>query len=269
MEDLLVVVIDSGTGRSISLLNKLEKVVGVRVYVLNATMLREAQDLINAEIEYSDTGSRKLLRRSLTLPEIGCADSHNQARELLSNSEYGGVILEDDARICDVTAFIQLSRIFLVNLQGQSAVLNHSNSASLSQTCSSHEDGRLSFRKLLAPSPLAVGYACTPSGAKQLFLNNTPIRYVSDWPNRNVAFYGANHDFVHHGDGSTVSTIDPSQSSARNQKSVLRSASILLGFDFVSYTYQYGLDFSYFKDIWWKTFAHKISFLRGRKFFVQ
>ena len=268
MAEMLVVIIDSGTGRSIPLLNQLKSIDGIRLQILEATMIRNLQDLDNLGVEYSDLEAQKLLRRSLTFPEIGCASSHNQARKLLSQSPYGGVILEDDARICDVLKFVQVSKHFLLNLHEGSAVLNLSNTSPLQHRCDQSGDGRLYFRKVISPSPLAVGYVCTSQAAMQLFRNNNPIQYVSDWPNKGVSFFVANHEFVHHGDGRTVSTIDPSQSSARNRKSIFRSISILFGFDFVVYTFRFGLNFTYFTEIWWRTLAHKVFFIRGRKFFV-
>lgn len=188
MEEMLVVVIDSGTGRSIPLLNQLKSIDGIRLHILEATMIRNLQDLDNLGVEYSDLEARKLLRRSLTFPEVGCASSHNQARKLLSQSPNGGVVLEDDARICDVLKFVQISKHFLLNLHEGSAVLNLSNTSPLQQRCNQSGDGRLYFRKLISPSPLAVGYVCTSQAAVQLFRNNSPIQYVSDWPNKGVSF---------------------------------------------------------------------------------
>lgn len=269
MDKLLVVVIDSGTGRKLPLVKQLENREDIKVELLAASMLRTVADLEFSSIEYSDFEARKYLGRSMSLPEVGCANSHNQARLLLASSPNGGVILEDDARICNLDSFVSISNYFLSSRLSKSAVLNLSNPALWSVDHLEPRINNLYFVKGICPTPLAVGYAATPQGAFRMVSNNSPIRFVSDWPSEGVSFYSPSHKLVHHGDSKTVSTIDPSQTSSRNQKSYLRAFSIILGIDFIAYLIKFGIDTAYFRKVWWVTFRHKISFLRGTRHYVR
>ena len=265
MKKLLIIVIDSGTGRSTPLMKQLNSSVEIEVKIIPANMLRTEKDLEISGIKYSKENSLKYLGRPMSLPEIGCASSHNRARYLLASTLSGGVILEDDGRICNLDSFISLSKSFLIARIQDCAVLNLSNSNSLSGTCSDSRDIDRYYVRKVSPTPLAVGYAITSSAAKRMCSNNDPIEYVSDWPSTGVAFYSPSHQFIHHGDGMTVSTIDPSQSSLRHDRSFFRSLSVLLGVHFILQALRFGFDGSYFQKVWWVTFSDKVSFLRGFK----
>ncbi len=269
MSKLLVVVIDSGTGRSLPLINQLETRGDLEVQLLSANMLQSKEDLHTSNVQYSDFDSIKYLGRSLSLAEIGCASSHNQARVLLAATSIGGVVLEDDARICDLDGFVTLSEFFLKSRQRIAAVLNLSNPRPLMEFFSDSHGKGLYYARRISPTPLAVGYAITSMAAKRMVENNNPIQYVSDWPSMGVSFFSAGHGLVHHGDGKTVSTIDPNQESQRNEKSLQKALSILLGIDFISHVTKFGLNTSYLRKVWWITFSHKVSFLRGYRHYVK
>lgn len=269
MNKLLVVVIDSGTERSCALINQLKTNVELEVQTIAANMLRTDADLHFSNTEYSDFDSLKYMGRSLTFPEIGCASSHNQARSLLASSFDGGVILEDDARICDLDEFVTLARFFLLSREKSSAVLNLSNPVPLNGKCPELRQSDLYYVRRVSPAPLAVGYVATSLAAGRLLSNNEPIHYVSDWPGIGVSFFTAGHGLVHHGDGKTVSTIDPAQSSRRNERSFRKAFSVLLGIDFLAHLLKFGFNSKYFQRVWWVTFSHKISFLRGYRHYVK
>jgi GR25 family glycosyltransferase involved in LPS biosynthesis len=269
VDKLLVLVIDSGSGRSLPLIKQLLTGGDLKVQLISANMLRTNDDLNSSDIRYSDFDSKKYLGRSLTLPEIGCASSHNNARSLLAASSNGGVILEDDARICDLNGFETLSKYFLASQKNDTAVLNLSNPDSLTGMFPESCGKDLFYTRRVCPTPLAVGYVVTTMAAKRLIANNNPIQYVSDWPSSGVSFFSAGHGFVHHGDGQTVSTIDPTQVSQRNERSFLKALSILLGIDFLTHMIKFGFNNSYFRKVWWVTFSHKVSFIRGYRHYVK
>jgi hypothetical protein len=269
MNKVLVVVIESGTGRSSPLIEQLKSRGDLEVQSIAANMLRTNADIQFSGIQYSDFDSLKYLGRSLSFPEIGCASSHNNARMLIVSSSNGGVILEDDARICNLDNFVTLTRFFLSSRIDDSAVLNLSNPVPLTATCSGPTEKDLYYARRVSPTPLAVGYVTTVLAAGRMLANNAPIQYVSDWPGTGVSFFSSGHGLVHHGDGQTISTIDPTQSSQRNKRSFLKALSILLGFDYLSHTFKFGIDSSYFQKVWWVTFSHKISFLRGYRHYVK
>ncbi len=269
MDKILVIVINSGSKRSSPLLNQLRTREELEIHSISANMLKDEADLQLAGIQYSDLEAVKYMGRSLSFPEIGCASSHNYARSLLATSANGGIILEDDARICDLEYFATLSRVFLSSQKNIPAVLNLSNSLPLTDICSGPQESDLYLAKRFSPTPLAVGYVITSLGAGKLLSNNNPIRYVSDWPAQGVSFFSAGHGLVHHGDSQTQSTIDPAQASKRNGRSYKKSLTILLGIDFLHHMTRYGFDLSYFQKVWWKTFSHKFSFLRGFRHYVN
>ena len=268
MGKLFVVVIDSGTGRSLPLVNQLKTREDLEVQLITANMLKTKDDLNFSDIQYSDIDSLKYLGRSLSLPEIGCASSHNQARALIAASSVGGVVLEDDARICDLDNFVDLSVFFLASRKNDAAVLNLSNPLPFSEIFSHSQGSDVYYTRRVCPTPLAVGYATTTIAAERMVENNDPIQCVADWPSKGVSFFSTGHGLVHHGDGQTVSTIDPTQVSQRNKRSFLKALSILLGIDFLSHIIKFGLNASYFRKIWWATFSHKISFIRGYRHYV-
>ena len=269
MDKILVIVINSGTERSSPLIKQLSSREELEIHSIAAHMLRTEADLQLAGIQYSDLEAVKYMGRSLSFPEIGCASSHNYARSLLASSANGGVILEDDARICDLDYFVTLSSVFLSSQENSPAVLNLSNSLPLIDTCSGPQENDLYLARRFSPTPLAVGYVITSLGAGKLLSNNNPIQYVSDWPAKGVSFFSAGHGLVHHGDSQTQSTIDPAQASKRNVRSYKRSLFILLGIDFLHHVVKFGIDFSYFQKVWWMTFSHKVSFLRGFRHYVN
>jgi len=269
MDKLLVIIINSGSERSSPLIEQLRTREDLEIHSIAANMLKTEEDLQLAGVQYSDSEALKYMGRSLSFPEIGCASSHNYARSLLALSAIGGVILEDDARICDLADFVTLSRVFLSSQQNNPAVLNLSNSLPLTDTCSGPQENDLFLARRISPTPLAVGYAITSLGAGKLLSNNNPIQYVSDWPAHGVLFFSAGHGLVHHGDSQTQSTIDPAQASKRNVRSYKRALSILFGIHFFRHMIKFGIDFSYFQKVWWMTFSHKVSFLRGFRHYVK
>jgi hypothetical protein len=268
MWKMKVIVIDSGSGRSASLLKKLNEFGGIDLQVLPASMTRNENQFRISGIEYSDPLALKLLGRSMSFPEIGCANSHNLARSIIARSEIGGVILEDDARICDFNNFFRISCGFLLKKSGKPGLLNLSNLGPLLQKCNLGTSDNLYFSRRICPSPLAVGYVVTSQAAEEMLRNNVPISMVSDWPISKVQCFSPSHQFVHHGDGLTVSIIDPGEVSLRQKRSAIRSLSILTGFHFLFQTHDFGIAKLYGKRVWWPIFSNKFRFLKGQRIYV-
>ena len=111
--------------------------------------------------------------------------------------------------------------------------------------------------------------AVTPRGALKLVENNSPISMVSDWPVDGISCYKPNHQLVHHGDGTLISTIDPKQNSHRNSKSTKLSLSILIGIYYIS---KRALDISFvifMKRMWWPIVANKLRFAEGPRIYAK
>jgi hypothetical protein len=141
--------------------------------------------------------------RSMTIQELGCARAHYLAREVVADSEVGGVIFEDDARFNEPNRILRIALDFLGKHRGQSAVLNLC-ASSLSPF---HVNQSIDVVKLLGHSPLAVAYVLTPEAARELNRANSPITWVSDWPYSKVAHSICVPALVAHGDEHSGSEI--------------------------------------------------------------
>ncbi len=210
---LLVVVIETpGTTRSQPILNAIEGDSRFRLIHLEACMLSSINEARINDIKFDSANFSFFQARTMSPQEIGCAVSHNWARKLISDSEFGGVILEDDARIVNVSRFYFEAHSFLESELGRASVL------SLNQFRSSADYGfqRIGYQKLFGKPELAVAYALTPLAASMLEESNNPVVTVSDWPQSGVQYFSMFDETVLHGDDETISTIDVSGTLKRN-----------------------------------------------------
>ena len=221
------------SNRSIPLLKTLRKHPQIRVNLIDAIMLKNESDLTRENISVNRNYFQAIEGRNLTLPEIGCAYSHNLARQLVMNTSFGGVILEDDARISNLDAFFTSAIDFLQSNSDQDTIIvltgmmkNHNKHKVLKS------DEYPKLVRLLGNAPLAVAYALTHKAAGNLFNANSPIKYVADWPEGGSTFCFANPPTVIHGDGLSVSSIAPSGNTFRLGPSFVKKLSL---FTFYSY----------------------------------
>jgi GR25 family glycosyltransferase involved in LPS biosynthesis len=219
--------------RSFTLIETLRKHPRIRVNIIDATMLKSESDLTGEKIPVDRNYFQAIEGRDLTFPEIGCAHSHNLARQHVMNSTFGGVILEDDARISDLEAFYTSTLDFLRSNSNRDLIIVLTG---MMKNHNKHKEMKPGdcprFVRLLGNAPLAVAYALTPQAAGKLFNANSPIRYVADWPVRTSTFGFANPPTVIHGDGLTISSIAPSGNSFRLGPSLMKKLSL---FTFYSY----------------------------------
>ena len=156
------------------------------------------------------TFAKLIYGRALLEKEVCCSISHNIARTLVSKYSKGGVILEDDARIISEQRFYKTVSNFLDHAEGPSLLnlsidkpLEHKSMKFLSETLDA------GFFSISGPARLAVGYALTAKAASTLVEQNTPVKYLADWPLAEVKYFATNFPSIAHGDKSTLSTIDP------------------------------------------------------------
>ena len=221
------------SNRSIPLLKTLRKHPQIRVNLIDAIMLKSEIDLTRENISANRNYFQAIEGRNLTLPEIGCAHSHNLARQLVMKTPFGGVILEDDARISDLNAFFKSAIDFLQSNSDRDMIIvltGMMNNHNKHKVLKSGEYPKLV--RLLGNAPLAVAYALTPKAAGNLLNANSPIKYVADWPEGGSTFCFANPPTVIHGDGLSVSSIAPSGNTFRLGPSFLKKLSL---FTFYSY----------------------------------
>lgn len=151
--------------------------------------------------------------RVLSRNERACAISHTRAREIIAESDKGGLILEDDARILDLQILESVSQEFLEE-KGKSpsalGLLDYSGATDSSKRNRSHlNHGR--FHRLLAEAPLAVGTLLTPEAAVGLVTSAGEYSQLADWPHAKCKFYFLSRGCISHGDLTTSSVIgDPS-----------------------------------------------------------
>lgn len=165
--------------------------------------------------------------RKLSLAEIGCALAHNNAREYLSKKEFGGIILEDDARIVDIDYFYSAAKNFL-ELTQVAALLNMSTSL-ISEELDYEPIWKINMRKQKTYTSLSVGYALNKLGAESL--SSTAHRFfsVADWPYAKISKYTLTYPAITHGDAFSASIIDPNGTLNRSS-STLKNRLMLFSF---------------------------------------
>lgn len=144
--------------------------------------------------------------RSLSQSERACAVSHQRARAIISQSDFGGIILEDDARISD------LDRLYYYSSQFLQKKLNKPRILSLVSYFMNEPDSSLGklrefYYPLFSDAPLAVATAMTPKAAAALVSNSKKSSMVADWPHSRCKFYVLRKGVVNHGDSETSSVI--------------------------------------------------------------
>jgi hypothetical protein len=148
-----------------------------------------------------------LYGKRLSNGEIGCAISHREAQNILANSILGGVILEDDARISDLSKFEEVVWKFLNSEENNCSVLsllpwNH-RVQQLDSINAEHD-----FYKLLGQTPLNVGYALTRKAALDIAAGNLECAFLPDWPPNRSDFFTTINGVALHGDAETSSVLD-------------------------------------------------------------
>jgi GR25 family glycosyltransferase involved in LPS biosynthesis len=198
----VVVIKTPNSTRVDPLLVQLDKISVVDAIVIEATMgySLDYPNKTSVLDEFNSYG------RVLTQNERACAISHRRAREILAQSDFGGVILEDDARIVNPEAFVNETRDFLQTHLGKEDVLTLLSYLKSPPGKKFMSKGNNTFR-LLAEAPLAVGAALTPEAAKCLVAAATELSMTADWPTSNCVFFGLKTGVIRHGDSQTVSMI--------------------------------------------------------------
>lgn len=185
---------------------------------IEASMTPTYHDVKIRNIAYSTEIFEYFHGRKLTPAEIGCANSHNKARELIQNRPEGGIIVEDDARITNVDSFFEMVSKFLSSQKLNNSILNLTGFRQIGLVHSSTEIPKNNrYVKLWGSPDLAVSYALTKKAATELLKSNQPIIDVSDWPATKCNYFVPLIPNVNHGDFYTSSLIDYTKSNFRNK----------------------------------------------------
>jgi len=145
-------------------------------------------------------------RRVLTQNERACAVSHSEARNVIAQSQHGGIVFEDDARVIDLEHLEQAALSFLAKFSNMSSALG------LLDYKNQHVEGctdntPLRFRKLLAETPLAVATVLTPIAASEILKSASTSSQTADWPKSKCRFFILSDGCVRHGDTTSGSVI--------------------------------------------------------------
>ena len=230
---------------------------------IEASMTPSYSEVSNRSIAYSTEIFEYFQGRKLTPEEIGCADSHNRARDLIKSYASGGVILEDDARIINIDSFFIIATDFLSSQNLKSSILNLTGFRNIGLVTSRNRSTNNNrYTKLWGCPDLAVSYALTQRAAGELLRSNTPIIGVSDWPHSKCYYFVPLIPLVRHGDKGTQSIIDPAKNNFRASNSFVRKISDLL---FIKYIFnrQHNINLSqYTRSIYWDRITWHIDSVR-------
>jgi len=218
-----IVISDLGSHRSDPLVKVLRQEPEIEIEMVNAVIVQQIEDVDHSLIQVDQNLAQCYLGRSLLPGEIGCAKSHNIAREMISSSKMGGIIFEDDARVTNVESIVRNARSFLEENQDKAAILSLSGwkprKYSANEGVPKKIDSR--FIRLLGVPPLALAYVITPAAAKLLKESNSVINTVADWPFSKCKFFLLDHILAFHGDENTVSLIEFGQLRKNGRNSML------------------------------------------------
>lgn len=234
---------------------------------IEASMTPSYSEVSNRRITYSTEIFEYFQGRKITPAEIGCADSHNRARDLIQSHASGGVILEDDARIADVDSFFIMATDFLSSQKSKLSILNFTGFRQIGLEKSRNESPKNNrYIKIWGSPDLAVSYAITNKAAAELLKSNQPIIDVSDWPDVKCNFFVPLVPMVWHGDSTTRSLIDSTKSNFRGNKSLTRKLSSLFLLKFYikrpkGVSFSHFINFTYGQRIKWRVDYIKIKLL--------
>lgn len=166
--------------------------------------------------------------RGLTVGELGCAIAHNHARQQIFESGEFGLVLEDDAELVSIENLIEVLGIFGNKYKLECPVILSLNSG----ISDKHFETKKIFR-VYSPMDLAVGYFLSPAAARLLFLANSPIQNVADWPSTSAKFYVPFNSLVTHIYDASNSAIDlhnSNNNSKRPENSSMRIKNYSMSF---------------------------------------
>lgn len=223
---------------------------------LDAVMLK-SKDLSSYVNQETTRYQNIIYGRKLLSQEVGCAISNRNAQLLISETDKGGLILEDDARFKDLTALANLVDNFLEVHRGQSAILSLFDGRDWSLV-----DYRFRTKnpvlKSIGSTPHTVAYGLTPLAALALVKANDDFKYVADWPPTKCSYYTATLDLISHGDSTTVSSIDP-EGIRPGHPDISRRIRVFTGFLFLGNRRDFGKLSNYLGDVWVPRFKYYVS----------
>jgi len=268
LDDRLIVVVIAtpGSDRKKPLIQSLAMESSIQVIEVSATMLKSDSPELQSINAFDFALSKLIYGRDLAPGEYGCSISNTQARELLAATVRGGVVLEDDARIRDVSEFVRVAKNFLSSKNGIEAILSFYDGGDYQPRIKSILSLNRSWIRVLGHTSFTVAYAITPRACRSLVDVNTPIVYLADWPPTAAKYYLHTQTLVRHGDDNTGSLISNSGVESRLRPNLLLRIKILT-FAYFFVNRKAGLTFyQFFFMIWLPRLLHYINNLNKSLF---
>jgi hypothetical protein len=248
----VLVITERNSHRSDLLVAKLKQISQFEIIMVDAAMTPTYQLCIDRNILYDQELAKVYLGRELFPGEIGCAFSHYSARKIIADSIFGGVILEDDARIIRPDIFFNSVVEFLHAQSERASVLSLAGWRPKPHL--EHQDDRfervMRSLKLFGVPPLALAYALTPSAAKELTDGTYPIKETADWPSSKCSFFVTHKVVAFHGDSGTSSIIDYGGNSLRKRPKLAQRLRTILFFDLIMKRSNQINSRVYFNQVW-------------------
>jgi GR25 family glycosyltransferase involved in LPS biosynthesis len=110
--------------RYLPLLRSLKIEKRFEIKIVDSFMAKSYEDIKHRIDKFNPAIRNGFYGRALNASEIACAITHNIAREILSTSEVGGLIFEDDARIICLDGFYESAYNFLNSNLEKKSILN-------------------------------------------------------------------------------------------------------------------------------------------------
>lgn len=199
-----VVIIEiPGSARSKKLIQQLSKSEILDINIFEAIMFKRSMTIFAPNF----AKQHLLYGRELSDGEIGCAISHYLIQEDYREKQQSIVVLEDDARIPNLTAFENVIKRFIESKNDTNSILSLL-PWNLNSRIEEKPYLRQAFHKLFGRTPLTVGYVATPLAMKELSSTNFDFSYLPDWPPTRTKFFTSAVGVVDHGDLETFSYID-------------------------------------------------------------
>ncbi|CAN2231177.1 hypothetical protein MCEIIB161_00031 [Candidatus Planktophila dulcis] len=268
LDDKLIVVVIAtpGSDRKKPLIKSLASNPAIEVIEIMATMLKSDSSELHSLTAFNFALSKLIYGRDLAPGEYGCSISNTQARELLAATIHGGVVLEDDARIKDVSEFVRVARNFLSSKNGLEAILSFYDGRDYQPRIKSSLILNRSWIRVLGHTSFTVAYAITPRACRSLVDANTPTVYLADWPPTSAKYYLHTQTLVMHGDNNTGSLISNSGVESRLRPNILLRVKILT-FAYFFINRKAGLTFyQFFFMIWLPRLLYYINILNKSLF---
>lgn len=263
---IVVVIATPGSERKTPLIESLAAESSIQVIEVSATMLRSDSPELQSKDAFDFALSKLTYGRNLAPGEYGCSISNTQARELLAATVRGGVVLEDDARIKDVSEFVRVAKNFLSSKNGMEAILSFYDGGDYRPRIKSILSLHRSWIRVLGHTSFTVAYAITPRACRSLVDVNTPIVYLADWPPTSAKYYLHAQTLVMHGDGNTESLISNSGVESRLRPNLLLRIKVLT-FAYFFINRKSGLTFhQFFFMIWLPRLLYYINILNKSLF---